>query len=402
MGVKVREWDGGRGGKLAWWIFIDHQRKRKAKKIGTGPEAKKQAEEAARVIEARLVMGDLGVFEPPPVALTLEQFSELWRQDYVQRNLRHTTSEKYEEVLRLHWLPKLGQLPLRKLSRQHIRNAVKAFHREGLSNSTIRWFLNVIQSCLASAVEDGHLAANPAVKSTKWLLRATTTTNKRQLQTVFSAAEIKLLLQHAAHRTPMTHAMVFTLARTGLHISELMGLRVEDLDFERREIHVRRTGGNHARGPGYYGGIKNSQARIVDMSLQPQGALRSWVATLSEGQGWLFPAKHGRPMTPNSFYTVHWWPLFDDELLKYRKPHMLRYTRATHLLWQDESPVYVKEQLGHSSIRMTVDIYGSSIRRDNKRAVDRLDESVEASGDIRTPGASNTIGGLRIIQGGAS
>jgi integrase len=181
-----------------------------------------------------------------------------------------------------------------------------------------------------------------------------------------------------------------------------MGLRVEDLDFKRREIHVRRTWGNHSRGPDYYGEIKNSQACIVDMSLQPQGALRSWVATLSEGQGWLFPAKHGRPMTPNSFYTVHWWPLFDDELPKYRKPHMLRHTHATHLLWQDESPVYVKEQLGHSSIRMTVDIYGSSIRRDNKRAVDRLDESVEASGDIRKPGASNTIGGLRIIQGGAS
>jgi Phage integrase, N-terminal SAM-like domain len=202
MGVKVREWDGGRGGKLAGWIFIDHQRKRKAKKIGVGLEAKKRAEEAARLIEARLVMGDLGVFEPPPVALTLEQFSELWRQDYVQRNLRHTTSEKYEEVLRLHWLPKLGQLPLRKLSRQYIRNAVKAFHREGLRNSTIRWFLNVIQSRLASAVEDGHLAANPAVKSTKWLLRATTTTNKSQLQAVFSAAEIKLLLQR---RTPHPH-----------------------------------------------------------------------------------------------------------------------------------------------------------------------------------------------------
>jgi integrase len=226
--------------------------------------------------------------------------------------------------------------------------------------------------------------------------------SRRFIATVFSAAEIKLLLQRAAHRTPMTHSMVFTLARTGLRISELMGLRLEDLDFERRESHVRRTWGNHARGPYYYGESKNSQARIVDISLQLQRALRSWVAMLSEVQGWLFPAKHGWPTTPNNFYTVHWWPLFDDELLEDRKPHMLRYAHATHLLGQDESPVYVKEQLGHSSIRVTVDIYGSSIRRDNKRAVDRLDEAVEASGDIRKPGARNTFGGLRIIQGGAS
>jgi integrase len=51
----------------------------------------------------------------------------------------------------------------------------------------------------------------------------------------------------------MTHAMVFTLARTGLRISELMGLRVEDLDFKCHESHVQRTWGNHARGPDYYG-----------------------------------------------------------------------------------------------------------------------------------------------------
>jgi len=62
-----------------------------------------------------------------------------------------------------------------------------------------------------------------------------------------------LQLQRAAHRTPMTHAMVFTLARTGLRISELMGLRVEDLDFKCHESHVQRTWGNHARGPDYYG-----------------------------------------------------------------------------------------------------------------------------------------------------
>jgi integrase len=86
-------------------------------------------------------------------------------------------------------------------------------------------------------------------------------------------------------------------------------------------------------------------------------------------------------------------------LIPYRTPHKSRHTFATHLLWQDESPVYVKEQLGHSSIRITVDVYGNSIRRDNKRAVDHLDDAVEAAKDLRKPAASDLPNGLRIIQG---
>ena len=43
-----------------------------------------------------------------------------------------------------------------------------------------------------------------------------------------------------------------------------------------------------------------------------------------------------------------------------------------------ESPVYVKEQMGHSSIQVTVDLYGHLIPGGNKQAVDRLDDPMES------------------------
>jgi integrase len=52
--------------------------------------------------------------------------------------------------------------------------------------------------------------------------------------------------------------------------------------------------------------------------------------------------------------------------------HDLRHTNATLLLMQGNSPVYVKDQLGHSSIKMTVDIYGHWIPRSNRQAVNQL------------------------------
>lgn len=57
--------------------------------------------------------------------------------------------------------------------------------------------------------------------------------------------------------------------------------------------------------------------------------------------------------------------------------HDLRHSFASLLLQNGESPVYVKEQMGHCSIQVTVDLYGHLIPGGNKQAVDRLDSVVE-------------------------
>jgi len=54
--------------------------------------------------------------------------------------------------------------------------------------------------------------------------------------------------------------------------------------------------------------------------------------------------------------------------------HDLRHTYASLLLQQGESPQYVQSQLGHSSIQVTVDIYGHLIPGANRQAVNRLDD----------------------------
>ncbi len=57
--------------------------------------------------------------------------------------------------------------------------------------------------------------------------------------------------------------------------------------------------------------------------------------------------------------------------------HDLRHTFASLLIAQGESLAYVRDQLGHHSIKMTVDIYGHLVPGTNKQAVDRLDEPGE-------------------------
>lgn len=76
MGVKVREKHPGSG---VWWIYIDHQGKRKSKKIGRD---KKLAIEAAKKIEARLTLGDIGIIDGEAVPVpTLREYVYGWKDE---------------------------------------------------------------------------------------------------------------------------------------------------------------------------------------------------------------------------------------------------------------------------------------------------------------------------------
>ena len=66
----------------------------------------------------------------------------------------------------------------------------------------------------------------------------------------------------------------------------------------------------------------------------------------------------------------------------------LRHTYASLLIAQGESLAYVRDQMGHHSIKVTVDTYGHLVPGGNKAAVDRLDEPSAAS--IRNPDATST------------
>jgi integrase len=67
----------------------------------------------------------------------------------------------------------------------------------------------------------------------------------------------------------------------------------------------------------------------------------------------------------------------------HRKPHAARHTFASRLIEQRESLAYVRDQLGHSSIKITADVYGHLTPGANRSAVDRLDAQDAAVVEVR-------------------
>lgn len=104
MGVKVREKPKGSG---EWWIFIEHQTKRKAKKIG---KDRGLANEVAKKIGAKLILGDLDLAPEDKIDIpSFKDYSKTFLSTYSKLHHKETTIDSYNSVLDNHVLPVFGK-----------------------------------------------------------------------------------------------------------------------------------------------------------------------------------------------------------------------------------------------------------------------------------------------------
>lgn len=394
MGVKIRERDG------AWWLFINHQGKRKAKRIGVGDAGKKAAKEAAAKIQAKLALGDLSALEPKERPLTLREYAERWLTVYARVHCKEATVHNYERFLQLHVYPTLGDRSLIQITRADIKAWIASRLADGnlrtkgkpLNPRTMSTILIPLRAVLASAMDDGVLATNPAARVGRFTVNREGTPTERL--DIFTAEELRHLLATCQTHFPEGYPLVLTLARTGARIGEAAGLAWEAVDLSRGFLWIRR-----GYSKGRMSTPKVGRGRCVDMSRQLQAVLAEYqgartIQATVEGRTpspWVFGGPDGKPLNSDDWTRKIWKPLLAVAGLRHRGPHQLRHTYASLLLMQGESPAYVSKQLGHASIKMTVDLYGHFIHGANRQAVDRLDDPeavLPATG--RNPGATAT------------
>ncbi len=370
MGVRVREKTKGSG---VYWLFINHNGRRKAKRVGD----KKAADLAKIKIQAALAEGKHAVLEAAtgPVP-RLKEFAEQWLDSYVAVHCKPATAENYRIALRKHWLPALGSLALDALTRDRIKTTVGRLLAGGFKASTVRTHVIPLQACLQAAVEAGWIPGNPAFRLGRFVRRSEG--EEARPMDPFVQEEVTQILATAEAQTPEAYPVLLTMARTGLRVGEALTLQVDDLDFRARALWVRRTWSR-----GTVGTPKGGRARRVDMSQQLARVLQGWV-TLREAEAvvsgcirspWLFPGRDGKPTSREAFYTRIWRPVLLRSGVRYRNPHQLRHAFASALIAGGESLAYVRDQLGHRSISLTVDVYGHLVPGANRRAVDALDDA---------------------------
>ena len=376
MSVKIREWKG------AWWLSINHQGRRKSKRVGTGPQAKKAAEVAAIKLQARLLEGDLSVFEKRPAHATLGTYAETWLATHADQGCKFSTARVYVVNVRRHILPVLGATPVRLLSRADCRALIAACRGKGLAPKTIENICRTLSSMLSQAVEDGLLAANPAMRLGRYYRNAD---HPKRPICPLTQLEVRALLAAAQRYAPSAYPLLLCAARTGLRLGELLALQWGDLDFHGRFLEVQRN-----LVAGRLTTPKSGKPRRVDMSDQLSATLQALRTarkeeTLRRGWGqvpeWVFCSETGGRLDGDNFRKRVFYKVLEKAGLRRIRIHDLRHTFASLLLQNGENLKYIQEQLGHSSIQITLDTYGHLIPGANRGAVDRLDDATGRNPD---------------------
>jgi len=360
----VRRWRG------AWCVdFRDGSGKRIIQRAESKQEAQERLAEIIRGLK-------VGSYNPTLAKTPLEEYAPKWLQ-IKQAEVKPSTLTSYEYALRVHILPDLGKHQLGKLTREVIKAFLGKKNKAGLSRDTVRVFHATLRALLEEAVESGIVPVNVARRAGKFVKGKADRGEKIQF---FSRDELALFLETAKTEALVYYPMFLCLARTGVRIGEAIGLQCGDLDFAGFGIEVRR---NIVKGR--VGTPKNGRTRRVDMSQQLAQVLRGEIANRKAqllrlgksadelGNLWLFQSGAGGPLDDSKIRKVLARLLVKARLPR-RNLHSLRHSFASLLIQNGESLAYVRDQLGHSSIQITVDTYGHLVPGGNRRAVNRLDD----------------------------
>jgi integrase len=186
------------------------------------------------------------------------------------------------------------------------------------------------------------------------------------------------------------YALLFTALRAGLREGELAGLQWGDVQFgeteadSERYILVQRK--YDRRWSRQMLTPKSRKSRRVDMSRVLRRALlelRGQQAASVEGrhervEGLVFPSDANTPIEMNNFVQRVFAPPLTRAGLRKIRFHDLRHTFGSLLIQAGASLAYVRDQMGHSSIQVKVDIYGHLVPGANICFVDRLDAAAPA------------------------
>jgi integrase/recombinase XerD len=248
-------------------------------------------------------------------------------------------------------------LPARDVSLDGLRSYLDELRLAGLSNRSIARHLTAIRNFFEFLAQEGETEANPAdlLASPKIGSALPKYLNYERVNALVAAPD--------AGKTNglRDQAMLQLLYATGLRVSELVSLRVGDLDADSAVLRV--VG-------------KGNKQRLVPLGREALSAVEGYVRSerpnLLKGRSspYLFVTNRGTKMTRQGFWKLLRGHGRTAGIFRNLSPHVLRHTFATHLLEGGADLRSVQTMLGHSDIG-TTQIYTHVMRSRLRQTVDQ-------------------------------
>jgi integrase len=309
--------------------------------------------------------------------LRLGEYLEQWLENSVRDTVRHTTFERYEQIVRTHIRPALGSVKLKNVTPAHVRGLYRNKLESRLSPRTVQYVHVTLHKSLKQAVSDGLIPRNAteAVKPPQV---------RREEIRPLTPEQVKMLLDAASG--DRLEALYVLAVHTGLRQGELLGLKWDDIDLEAGTLQVRRAlitarGGPRLAAPKTKGSrrrvsLTGAAAEALKGHLERQLEEIDRAGSLWQENGLVFASETGAPLDRRAVTSRRFKPLLKRAGLPHFRFHDLRHTCATLLLTKNVNPKVVSEMLGHSSIAITLDTYSHVLPNMQDSAARALEDAL--------------------------
>ena len=318
--------------------------------------------------------------------ITFGEYAKTWMEGHVAANLKPSTARGYQLLLDAYILPILKDRPLVGITREQVKELCFSCLENGrkrpitledetedatLSPRSVAYIVRTISAIYNHAIEDGIVAVNPALRPGRFIK----TGSRQEKVDILTPEEGDLLLKTAEKHFRRLYPLLLAAMRTGARQGEILALEWGDIDWTGNFIEIRRSNWREIIGT-----PKSGKTRRVDMSDRLKAVLEEHKKRMAAEA-----LRAGEEMSPLVFTSAERTPYdgvnvrksFEAALRKagLRKVrfHDLRHSYASWLIANRESLAYVRDQLGHHSIQITVDLYGHLVPGENREAVNRLD-----------------------------
>ena len=240
---------------------------------------------------------------------------------------------------------------LRQAKGETVREYMDWMLGHGKSPASVTRFLASVKSFYNFLLREGAVAVNPA----KGLTAAKT---ERKYPEILTSREVELFLEQPQcvdAKGFRDHAMLELLYATGIRVSELISLDLDDLNLSASFIRCRSKGKERII-PLYHGAVKALQDYVKN--IRPQ-------LIADSGEEALFVNMNGERMSRQGFWKIIKCYQEKAGIEKDITPHTLRHSFAVHLLENGADLRSIQEMLGHADISST-QIYTHVIKRQLK------------------------------------
>ena len=256
---------------------------------------------------------------------------------YIEKGLSQNTVQSYKNDISSFaaWVEKHSDISLAKTTKSNINQYIAHLFKSGLKSSSVNRKISTIKSFFIFLLKKKHILLSP-VEDIDMVRQ------QKYLPVSMSEKEVELLLKSPSLDSFIgrrDRAMIEMLYATGMRISELINLKITDVDCNRLVAKVMGKGSKERLIP--YGEIAADHLNIY---LQDRKDINS---------NEIFLSNRGKKITRGAFWNRIKLYLRKENLKESISPHTLRHAFATHLLNRGADLRSVQILLGHSDLSTT-------------------------------------------------